>query len=72
MKWSKNGTVIKSNGEKIIFYNSDTGLKIESRRRPIPHANGVGSWLYTSYFLIQPDGTEKEYHSLKDAKEAAE
>jgi hypothetical protein len=28
--------------------------------------------MHTSYFLIRPDGTEKEYYSLKDAKAAAE
>ena len=72
MKWNKTGMVIRANGDKTIFYHSDTGLKIESRRRNIPHANRGGSWMHTSYFLILPDGTEKEYWRLQDAKDAAE
>ena len=73
MNWKKWGRIVRADGSVTVIYHSDTdGLKIESRRRPIPHANGVGYWMYTSYYLIQPDGSEKEYHSLKDAKEAAE
>ncbi len=73
MNWKRYGRVVKSDGTSITFYRPDEGdLRIESRRRPIPHANGVGYWMYTSYYLIQADGSEKEYHSLADAKEAAE
>ena len=28
--------------------------------------------MHTTYWLIRPDGTEKEYRSLRDAKAAAE
>lgn len=73
MTWKRYGRVVRSDGCSTTIYHSDEGgLKIESRRRPIPHANGVGYWMYTSYYLIQADGSEKEYHSLADAKEAAE
>lgn len=73
MNWKKWGRVVKGDGSSTTIYHADEGgLKIESRRRLIPHANGVGYWMHTSYFLIRPDGTEKEYYSLKDAKEAAE
>ena len=73
MNWKKWGRIVKTDGSSITIYHSDTdGLKIESRRRLIPHANREGYWMYTSYFLIQADGSEKEYYSLKDAKEAAE
>ena len=73
MNWKKWGRVVKGDGSSTTIYHSDEGgLKIESRRRPIPHANRGGYWMYTSSYLIQPDGSEKEYHSLADAKEAAE
>lgn len=71
MKWEKTGRTVKADGSKTVRYECGD-LAIESRKRPIPHANGVGSWLHTSYFLIKADGTEKEYWSLSDAKEAAE
>ena len=72
MKWIKTGRTVKASGESTVFYSSDDGLyEIESRKRAIPHANGVGSWMHTSYFLIF-NGAEKEYHSLADAKAAAE
>lgn len=71
MKWEKTGRTVKADGSKTVRYECGD-LAIESRKRPIPHSNGVGSWLHTSYFLIKADGTEKEYWSLSDAKEAAE
>jgi hypothetical protein len=70
--WVKTGTSIKT-GLKVIRYESFRNQNaIESRREAIPHANGSGVWYHTSYFLIRPDGTEKEYYTLKDAKKAAE
>lgn len=74
MIWKKTGREAKPTGESTTFYQSDDGrFRIESRKRAIPHAGGrSGSWMYTSYFLIHPDGSEKEYFSLRDAKEAAE
>ena len=74
MMWFKTGKKMRSTGESIIFYESEDGrFEIESRKRAIPHANGrSGFWMCTSYFLIYPDGVEKEFHSLADAKEAAE
>ena len=71
-RWKRYGMTIKGD-EKTIFYHSvPDGYKIESRRRKIPHNGRPGYWLHTTYFLIRPDGTEKEYWSLKDAKEGAE
>ncbi len=72
MVWRKTCTSIRAmSGDRTIRYVCGEWA-IESRRRAIPHANGEGSWLHTTYFLIRPDGTEKEYYSLRDAKEAAE
>ena len=72
MEWTKTMTIIKAmSGDRTIRYTSGK-FAIESRRRSIPHSGRAGSWLHTTYFLIRPDGTEKEYHSMKDAKAAAE
>lgn len=72
LKWEKARKTIHGNGSEILYVADGTNLKIESRKRAIPHANGIGSWMHTSYFLIRPDGTEKEYWTLQRAKEAAE
>lgn len=73
MNWIRTSHIVHSNGESEIVYEAEgTELKIESRKRAIPHANRSGSWMHTSYFLIRPDGTETEHYSLTRAKEAAE
>lgn len=72
MTWKKTGRTVSDNGESTTYYESDDGrFRIESRKRNIPHSNRSGYWQHTSYFLIREDGGEKEYWSLKDAKEAA-
>lgn len=72
MRWIKTGKHVKASGESTVFYKSADGqFRIESRKKAIPHANGVGSWMHTSYFLIH-DGEEKEYDLLCNAKKAAE
>lgn len=73
MNWIKTGRTVHANGETEITYEAEgTELKIESRKRAIPHASRSGSWMHTTYFLIRPDGTETEHYSLTRAKEAAE
>lgn len=73
LRWDKVCTTIKGDGSRITRYGSQgSRYKIESRKRFIPHANGIGTWQYTSYYLISPDGTEREYHRLRDAQKAAE
>lgn len=74
MKWIKTGYSVHGDGSSETRYEAaGTDFMIESRKRPIPHANGIGSWMYTSYFLIFPAyGGEKEFHRLMDAKAAAE
>lgn len=71
MTWEKTGRKVYSDGGADVYYQSGD-YSITSRKRPIEHANRSGFWMYTSYWLLKPDGTEKEYHSLKDAKAAAE
>ena len=68
MKWEKTGRVVKSNGESTVTY-SNGQWTIESRKRHVPHANGVGYWTHTTYWVLV-DGVEVvEKYSLKDAKE---
>lgn len=71
--WKQTGKTIKGNGEKTITYQK-TGNQniIESRKKQIQHANGIGYWFHTSYWLIRPDGSEKEYWKRIDAEKAAE
>lgn len=73
MNWIKTSRSVHGDGSAETRYEAaGTDFVIESRKRPIPHANGIGSWMFTSYHLIFPDGTEKMFHRLMDAKEAAE
>lgn len=73
LNWAKISTTISGTGAKTIVYHAKgTARAIESRRVPIPHANGVGIWFHTSYFVIYQDGAEKEFNTLADAKAAAE
>lgn len=75
MTWTKTGRLVMSNGESTVFYESTDGRWIiESRKRAIPHANGSGYWMHTTYWLINADNLceSKEYYSLGDAKAAAE
>lgn len=72
MEWNKTQVTFNTvTGKKTVRYRSGDYV-IESRQRPIPHANREGSWLHTTYFLIRPDGSEKEFWRMKDAKAAAE
>lgn len=73
INWKRTGRQDEPNGGSTTFYDSDDGrIRIESRKRAIAHANNRGGyWLHTSYFLIA-NGAEKEFYSLRDAKEAAE
>lgn len=71
-KWEKIERKVNSEGTTITYLFSGTGITIESRKRHIPHANGIGTWDHTSYFVLK-DGKEiAEKQSLKDAKEYAE
>ena len=72
IRWEKTRREVDSEGTTITYTGIRTNLTIESRKRRIPHANGIGSWTYTSFFVLR-DGVEIiEKQSLKDAKEYAE
>jgi hypothetical protein len=72
-EWIKINKVVKGSGETTITYRLDgTPYTVESRKRPIPHANRAGTWSFTSYFVLK-DGVEvAEKHTLGHAKEYAE
>lgn len=70
--WKKVGKTETESGTIITYESELPGIKIESRLRHIPHANGVGTWEHTSYFVVTDDGTAKERWTLKDAKKMAE
>ncbi len=58
MKWNKTEKKVNAEGTTITYECDDLpGIKIESRKRHIPHANGVEL---------------KEKWSLKDAQKYAE
>lgn len=71
IEWKKTGKIVSDEGTTIT-YSSGTAYTIESRKRHIPHANGVGTWDHTTYHILR-DGVEvgKQY-SLSDAKYLAE
>lgn len=71
--WQQVAKTIKATGEKTITYQKAGNSNIiESRKVRIPHANGIGFWFHTNYWLIMPDGSEKEYWKRIDAEKAAE
>lgn len=71
--WKQTKKTIKSTGEKTITYEkAGNPNRIQSRKERIQHANGIGFWFHTSYWLIRPDGSEKEYWKRIDAEKAAE
>ena len=73
MKWNKTEKTVNAEGTTITYECDELpGIKIESRKRHIPHAGGrAGTWDHTSYFVIK-DGKETEKWSLKDAQKYAE
>lgn len=73
IKWEKVEKNVNREGTTITYEAKGFGLYIQSRKRHIPHANGVGTWDHTTYWLLAPViGFEKQFWSMKDAKEFAE
>jgi len=73
MKWVKiNKTVIAGKGTTITYRLEGTPYTVESRKRPIPHANRVGTWDHTSYFVLKDGAEVAEKYTLAKAKEYAE
>ena len=72
LKWQKTGRTVGAEGTTIIYSAADTDLMIQSRKRHIPHANGIGTWDHTSYFVMKNGCDVIEKQSLADAKRFAE
>lgn len=72
MKWIRTGKTVSSAGTTITYELADgSDIKIESRKRHIPHANRSGTWDHTSYFVIHKGTELRECHSLREAKTRA-
>ncbi len=72
IKWIRTGKTVNEEGTTIVYTNSKIDLVIESRKRHVPHASRSGFWDHTTYYVIHPNRTEREFYSLTDAKEFAE
>lgn len=68
MNWKREGSRVHPDGADVYYTNSERpNIRIESRKRNIPHAGGrPGTWQHTSFFVIV------EKTTLRDAKELAE
>lgn len=70
MIWEKIERTVNSDGTTITYRcKTEPWLMIQSRKRHIPHANGIGTWDHTTYFVLVNGHEEKECWSLKSAKE---
>lgn len=73
INWIKTGrTATEDGGITTYAAEGHPAIRIESRKRQIPHANGVGSWTFTSYFVLLDREEVAEKMRLTDAKEFAE
>lgn len=74
MTWEKiEKSVVVGVGTTITYRAKEHPMLIvQSRKRHIPHANGIGTWDHTSYFVIHNGVKIKECYTLRDAKAAAE
>ena len=72
--WTKSRKDDLGNGEYNIIWEipGTDRWKIISKRRLIPHANGEGGWLHTSYWVQYPDGTKEKFYLMAHAKMAVE
>lgn len=69
----RTGRHVFEEGTNINYDVIGTDFVIQSRKRHIPHADRPGTWDHTTYWLVDPfKAWEKEFATLKDAKEFAE
>ena len=73
IKWRATGKIVKTNGEKTVFYRGEgTDYRIESRRRWIQNNKNDGQRLFTTYVVLLVDEVVVEKMSLADAKNFVE
>lgn len=71
--WKKVEKTVNREGTTITYQDAkNPWLVIQSRKRPIPHANGIGTWDFTTYHLIENGVETKEFRLLCLAKKYAE
>ena len=70
--WKRTGRIVLKEGSTTIYHAAGKGYEIESRKRHIPHANGIGTWDHTTYWVKKNGKEVVEKYSLADAKEYAE
>ena len=70
--WKRTGRLVSLNGSSVFYRAAGTNYEIISRKRHIPHANGVGTWDHTTYWVVLNGKDIKERYSLADAKEYVE
>lgn len=72
MTWEKIEKTVNSDGTTITYRAPGTTLLIQSRKRHIPHTNGVGTWDHTTFWVIDHGREVQIFYTLKEAKEFAE
>ena len=72
INWVRTGKYVDESGTTTYYKGVDTPFTIQSRKRHIPHANGVGYWDHTTYWVVKDGVGIKERYSIGDAKEYAE
>ena len=72
MVWEKIGKNVNHEGTTITYRQKGTQILVQSRKRHIPHANGIGTWDHTSYFVLDHGEEIVETYRLEDAKKYAE
>ena len=77
MRWEKTGFRIGPEGKTITYAPPTTlswtsPVRIESRKRHIPHANGEGYWDHTEFVVLRGAEELATKQTLAQAKEYAE
>lgn len=71
--WEKIGRAVSKEGTTITYAAKEAPwLVIESRKTHIPHANGIGTWDHTFYYVLEAGTQTKQCVTLKEAKAFAE
>lgn len=72
--WRADGKTVKEDGSRTVVYVEDAypRVTIVSYRRPIPHANRGGTWMYTDFAVLVDGREDAVKHTLRDAKAYAE
>ena len=72
MKWEKTGFRIGPEGKTITYAVPGVPVRIESRKRHIPHANRSGTWDHTEFVVLRGAEEMATKQTLAQAKEYAE